>query len=218
MSWRIGLAATAGTLSLFAALQWQADRTVVDVGFWYEKFPLVFDRHNTSKLGGPLTDGEIAAIKDITRVEIEHAFSGLAMTFSENRKAFWSVRVLPSLPALRGQQLPNAGETLQLGLLGGRSSVNFSEVAAAAFAHAPADASRLLIVEGIGRGVGRAAVYELAHLIVGINKVMDNRTDANSYEYFSFNRPSQYYGKLHCAGAEPLVKWNIGLSREAGAL
>jgi len=39
---------------------------------------------------------------------------------------------------------------------------------------------------------------------------MDNRTDAQSYEYFTHNRPSQYYGELHWARAWPVLVERLG--------
>ena len=52
--------------------------------------------------------------------------------------------------------------------------------------------------------------HELAHAILGGGGSMDNRTDAQSYEYFTHNRPSQFYGELHWAGAWPLLVERVG--------
>jgi len=79
----------------------------------------------------------------------------------------------------------------------------------AAMAHAPAGTTREQLVAGIGRGVGRVAVHELAHGILGAG-AMDNRTDDHSYEYFTHNRESQYYGELHWGPARPLLQQKIG--------
>ena len=108
------------------------------------------------------------------------------------------------------RDLANAGETLTLGPLGGRSEVNFLEVVSAAIAHAPSGTPREMLVEGIGRGTGRAAVHELAHAILGATAPMDNRTDADSYEYFSHNRRSQYYGELHWTSARHILERKVG--------
>ena len=87
--------------------------------------------------------------------------------------------------------------------------LSFTILSVTAARLAPPDATRAQIVDAIGRGIGRAAVHELAHEIVG-TAAMDNTTDPDSYEYASFNRPSQYYGQLHWAQAWPLVVQRIG--------
>jgi hypothetical protein len=80
----------------------------------------------------------------------------------------------------------------------------------AAIAHAPPGATRQALVEGVGRGIGRVAVHELAHAILGRGGSMDNQTDAQSYEYFTHNRPAQFYGELHWAGAWPVLIERLG--------
>jgi hypothetical protein len=212
--WRIGIAAIVPVALLWAACESSRLRTAVEAGFWYEDFPFTFDPSTTRALGGPLTSDEIAAIKRISRAELQGAFSGLNVAVSENHEAFWRVRVRQSLERRRKQLLPNAGETLALGPLGGRSEVNFLEVVSAAIAHAPPGTTRPTLVEGIGRGIGRAAVHELAHAILGASRSMDNRTDADSYEYFSHNRPSQYYGVLHWASARHVLEEKVGRGEE----
>ena len=109
----------------------------------------------------------------------------------------------------KGQRLPNAGETFAMGPLGARSVVDFTEVLMAAIAHAPSGTTRQQLVTGIGRGVGRVAVHELAHGILGAG-AMDNQTDDHSYEYFTHNRRSQYYGELHWARAWPVLVERVG--------
>jgi hypothetical protein len=109
----------------------------------------------------------------------------------------------------RRRVFPVAGASLGMGLLGGRASLGFNTLAANAVHYAPPGAAREAIVEAIGRGVGRAAVHELAHQITsGLS--MDNRTDEESYEYFSADRPSQYYGELRWTTAGPILRERIG--------
>jgi len=69
------------------------------------------------------------------------------------------------------------------------AKVSFTILALSGIQFAPWGASRQTMIEGIGRGIGRAAVHELAHQIVS-TAAMDNHTDADSYEYASFNRAS----------------------------
>jgi hypothetical protein len=208
MNWRIGSAAVA-IVAILCVLLSRAARTGVDVGFWYEEFPFTFSAPVTDALGGPLTASEVDAIKQISRDELTRAFSGLKVTFTDSRDVRWTVGVQLALERRKGQRLPNAGETFAMGPLGARSLIDFTEVLMAALAHAPAGTTRQQLVAGIGRGVGRVAVHELAHGILGAG-AMDNQTDDHSYEYFTHNRPSQYYGELHWARAWPVLVERVG--------
>jgi hypothetical protein len=210
MNWRIGFAATALVAILCAVIAWRASHTVFVVGFWFEDFPFIVSESATAVLGGPLTTPEIDTIKRLSRGELTGAYAGLKLTFTDSPSAFWTVRVRGSFERRRWQRLPIAGETFAMGLLGGRSAVNFTEVAMAAIAHAPPGATRQILIEGIGRGIGRTAAHELAHAILGVHGPMDNRTDALSYEYFTHNRPSQFYGQLHWARAWPVLVERVG--------
>jgi hypothetical protein len=210
MNWRIGFAATALVAILCAVVAWRASHTVFVVGFWFEDFPFIVSDGATAALRGPLTASEIDAIKRMARDELTGAYAGLKLTFTDSPRAFWTVRVRESFERRRWQRLPIAGETFAMGLLGGRSAVNFSEVTMAAIAHAPPGATRQILVEGIGRGIGRTAAHELAHAILGVHGPMDNRTDALSYEYFTHNRASQFYGELHWARAWPVLVERVG--------
>ena len=93
---------------------------------------------------------------------------------------------------------------MALGALGGRGAVGFDLVAFKAINYAPADAPRHRIIEGIGRGIGRVAVHEFVHQILGV-AAAHNNSDVNSYEYGSPDRASQYYGDLHWTTALPLL-------------
>ena len=65
-------------------------------------------------------------------------------------------------------------------MFGGDGAVNFSLLAAYAESYAPADANREAIVFAVGRGVGRAAVHEFGHQLLG--SAQFDGTDAQSYE------------------------------------
>jgi hypothetical protein len=208
MNWRIGFAAATIVAVLCVALFREA-RAGVDVGFWYEEFPVTFSAPVTAALGGPLTASEFDSIKQISREELTHAFSGLKVAFTDSRRVPLTVVVQLSIQRRKGQRLPNAGETFAMGPLGSRSVIDFTEVLMAAMAHAPAGTTRQQLVAGIGRGVGRVAVHELAHGILGAG-AMDNQTDDHSYEYFTHNRPSQFFGELHWARAWPVLVERVG--------
>jgi hypothetical protein len=208
MTWRTGFAA-AVIVAVLCAVLFRGPRRGVDVGFWYEEFPFTFSAAVTTALGGPLTSSEIDAIRQVSRHELTEAFSGLKVAFTDTRQAPLSVVVQLSIPRRKGQRLPNAGETFAMGPFGSRSVIDFTEVLMAAMAHAPAGTTREQLVTGIGRGVGRVAVHELAHGILGAG-AMDNRTDDHSYEYFTHNRPSQFYGELHWTRAWPVLVERVG--------
>jgi hypothetical protein len=208
MNWRIGFVALA-IVAVLCVLVCRTARTGVDVCFWYDEFPFTFSAPVTAALGGAITASEVKAIKQISRGELTRAFSGLKVTFTDRREAPWTVGVQLALERRKGQKLPNAGETFAMGPLGARSLVDFTEVLMAAIAHAPAGTTRQQLVAGIGRGVGRVAVHELAHGILGAG-AMDNQTDDHSYEYFTHNRPSQFYGELHWARAWPVLVERVG--------
>lgn len=210
MNWRIGFAAVGLVAILCVALLRNASSAGVHAGFWYEAFPFTFSPAVTAALGGPLAASEIETIKQLSRDELAQAFSGIKVIVSDSREARWTVRVQLALERRKGQRLPNAGETFAMGPFGARSLVDFTEILMAAIAHAPAGTTRKQLITGIGRGVGRVAVHELAHGILGAG-AMDNRTDDRSYEYFSHNRASQFYGDLHWSRAWPILIERVGI-------
>jgi hypothetical protein len=160
-------------------------------------------------LGGPLTEKERASITQISRAEIDRAFAALPLSITESRDAFWRVAVLRTLPSRGNRALPHAGESLAMGFMGGTGAVDFEFVAFTALHFAPDPAARPAIVEAMGRGIGRVAVHELMHQILGASIGHDD-TDANSYEYGNPERRSQYYGELHWTTALPLLEQRLG--------
>ncbi|MBP7779110.1 MAG: hypothetical protein KA371_18485 [Acidobacteria bacterium] len=82
---------------------------------------------------------------------------------------------------------------------GGHGAVNCPLLANAALSCAPAGASLEVIAAAIGRGVGRSAAHELAHLLLPSAPIYDSK-DAESYEYASAGRCQRYHGPMH---------WNI---------
>ena len=65
------------------------------------------------------------------------------------------------------------------------------------------------MIEGIGRGIGRAAAHEFAHqLLPGVP--IHASTDDRSYEYELAARPGQYDGDVHWELAEPYLEQRLG--------
>jgi hypothetical protein len=176
------------------------------LSFWYADVAFAPLADAAARLGAPLTAEEIRSIERISETELERAFSGLGVRISQRREGFWRVAVLQTLPTVR--RLPSAGQSVALGPFGGAGSVAFGILASTAIQYAPAGASRQVMIEGIGRGIGRAAVHEFAHQILG-PAMRDDRDDQNGYEYHSSARASQYYGELHWTMAWPLLQQRI---------
>jgi hypothetical protein len=182
-------------------------RSVV-LGFWFE--PVAY---SSSGLGGPLNADELETIASVARGEITQAFAGLRVTVSERRDARYRVRVLQQLrdPRFRGE-VEVAGTSRAVSMFGGDGAVNFSLLAAYAESYAPADADRATIVTAIGRGVGRAAVHEFVHQLLG-NAEFDATQDKQTYEHGSAARREQYYGEMHWGDTWPALQRRFGVSQ-----
>jgi hypothetical protein len=204
----VGLVTLAAVTSVLACSGGCRLVSTPTAGFWFEGGSFALPPDVATRLGGPIRDQEMDSIKQLSRTEIERAFSDLGIGVTTNTKAFWRVEVLQSLPVRTHQQLPNAGESLALGVLGGTGAVGFDLVALKTIHYTPAGVSRQGVIEGIGRGIGRVAVHEFMHQILGAAALHDD--DQDSYEYGSPDRPSQYYGELHWTTAWPLLRQRFG--------
>ena len=205
----IGVIAVVTTASVFAIVRRQAARSTTAAGFWYEEGSIALPAHPVAALGGPLTAREMETIKQISRTEVERAFAGLRIAITDRRDAFWRVQVVQTLAgSAPTERVPSAGKAIVLGPLGGAAAVNFSLVALKAIDYAPHGASRDMTIEGIARGVGRVAVHEFAHQILGPSS--PHSDDENSYEFHSPDRAAQYYGELHWTIAWPPLQQKIG--------
>jgi hypothetical protein len=164
-------------------------------------------------LGGPLTPDDVVRIREQARAELARAFAGLRIRFTEDGRAFWRILVVPSVvrQGVNGRAIQNAaGASYVLGPLGGAGFLNFTTLSLKAAVYAPQGASRDEIVTAIGRGIGRSAVHELTHLILGARPAHSDQPD--SYEYHSADRVAQYYGELRWASARPLLEARLGRS------
>lgn len=173
----------------------------VDAGFWFEKVSFT-----SSRLGGPITPREMETIESIARSEIARAFDRWPVTLSDRREATHRVRVVQELRDMRHRfEVSIPAESRAVSGVGGQGAVSFTWLASSAVGFAPDDADRGVMIEAIGRGIGRAAVHEFVHLLFPRASIHDS-TDVESYEYYSAARREQYFGDLHWDVARPLLE------------
>ena len=186
-----------GALALAAC----AGQRRAEAGFWFE--PVTFQ---SKVIGGALTADDLATIEAVARAELTQAFAGLPIVISARKDATFRVRVVQEV---RDRRLRSnwgvAGESFSLPGLGGNSSVSFLFLASGAVAYAPAATSRRDLIDAIGRGIGRTAAHELAHLLLPQAPIHDS-TDIRSYEFDSAARREQFYGAMHWAIARPWLE------------
>jgi hypothetical protein len=198
-----GLVILAGTSYWLTAAR-SACRAI-DAGFWFED--VAFSSH---RLNGALTDQDMETIASISRSEVADAFRELDISLSDRRDATHRVRVVQELRDLRFRRpVSIPAESRSAFGFGGQGAVSFSWLASSAVGYAPEDAARPLLIEAIGRGVGRAAVHEFVHLLLP-NVPIHDSTDRHSYEYASAARREQYFGEMHWDIAWPLLQERIG--------
>jgi hypothetical protein len=179
---------------------------VVDAGFWFDGVTFELTVGDIERIGGAIRSEEQSRIEAVARTELEAAYGGLRMRFTEQPAGFYRVSVVQDIP-VRG--LPVAGASRRMLPFGGAGSVSFRTLGSQAVANAPRDAARARIIEAIGKGIGRTAAHEFAHQILPKINLHDTK-DADSYENGVSDRPSQYYGTLHWAFARPQLESVIG--------
>jgi len=222
MTRRVPATVLIGAMALFvvtvtsAVIAWRASSATIAAGFWWTDTRLLLSADDARKIGGSLTADELRSIEAISRHEVGRAYAGLRISITDRRQAFWRVAVVGApLTVTRNRTtypFSFAGQSRVFGPLGGSGSVAFAILAHNAIEYAPAGASRQQIVEGIGKGIGRAAVHEFAHQALGLDNLsfLDNRTDLDSYEYGNADRRSQYYGELRWTTAWPVLIQKFG--------
>lgn len=172
-------------------------------GFWFEERAFTLPADTTSVLGGPLRPEDIDEIEQAAFLELPRIFSGLNVDMTHRQDAVWRVSVVKNVQVQGGS--PAAGGSIQLGGFGGRGSVGFVTLATTAVRYAPAGISRHDLLHAIGLGIARAAAHEFAHQMLG-GAMPDDKTNSDSYEYFSADRASQYFGTLRWVAAWPLLQ------------
>lgn len=178
---------------------------VVQAGLFFEAVSF-----SSPALGGALTASDLATIERTARDEVAHAFAGWPIAVAEGRQGRYRVAVVQAVvdPRFR-DEMSVAGRSRAMTGVGGLGAVNFPLLAAAALSCVPAGASRADVLSAIGRGVGRAAVHEFAHLLLPTAPLHDTR-DRASYEYASAGRCEQYAGAMHWDVAGPLLARRLG--------
>ena len=177
----------------------------IDAGFWFDRVA-----YESPRLGGALSAHDLETIDTVARTELKDAFAGLRLRLSNRRNAMFRVRVAQALydPRFR-RDVGLSGESRAVAGFGGQATVSFYYHASNAEAYAaPAD-DRDAIVAAIGRGIGRAAVHELAHQL--FPKAPLHSTNILSYEYRSAARVQQYYGPMEWDLAWPLLQRRYGI-------
>ena len=205
----IGLAGAGVALAIAATLQWQSRDHVTTAGFWFDEVTFELPHLQAAGLGGPIDDRERATIAATAWAEIQTAFAGFRLDLSQNRSAPYTVRVVQEFPPSRQLPFGAAGQSVVLAPLGGHGSVSFLMLGSLAVRQAPPGATREVVIEGIGRGIGRAAVHEFAHQLLP-RVVIDASVDDRSYEYEIAARPAQYYGDVHWSLARPYLDERLG--------
>jgi hypothetical protein len=186
-------------------------QNTVTAGFWFD--PVTYDGSEpmADRLGGPISDAEMQTVESIARAEITRAFAGLRLAFSNHRDATYRIRVVQRLRNPMAPRGPtSSGESRRIAGIGGQGAVNFQLLSNSAIAYAPAGADREAMIAAIGRGIGRAAVHEYAHLFLGAFPIHDSK-DVQSYEYASADRREQYYGDMHWDIAGPVLEQKFGV-------
>ena len=82
-------------------------------------------------------------------------------------------------------------------------------LAAYAESYGPPSADRAAIWTAIGRGIGRAAVLEFAHQLLG-DAAIDRSADKQTSEYGSADRREQCYGEMRWGDAWPALHKRLG--------
>jgi hypothetical protein len=200
------IAATAAAGLIVGSLEYHSRSNVVTAGFWFDD-SVTFEVHDPQRLGGAITPLERERIQRVARAEVEAAFADFRIRITDSREAFYRVAVRQVLTVNR--RLAAAGQSNVFGPLGGDGAVSFVTLAAQAMSYAPAEAGRPEIIDAIGRGIGRAAVHEFVHQILPKGPVHTSQ-DPASYEFWSSDRPAQYYGVMHWSVAREPLRERLG--------
>ena len=186
-----------------------ASDRLIHASFWFDGVTPASVSVVSERLRTPLTSADLLAIESTARRELQIAFEHTRLQFTRSPKPVFRVRVVPQPE--HGRSFPAAGESRAFGGILGNGTVNFNIVALSALAYADRSSDREALVHAIGRGVGRTAVHEFAHQILG-PAGMDGSADRLSYEHGDL-RAEHFYAQLHWGPAAVRLHQRIGLRR-----
>jgi len=179
----------------------------IELAFWFEAISEDARTTVPDRLAGGILPADMKTIEEISREEIARAFRPYPVSIVGRASAPYHVRVVDSLNSSRG----GSAESYVFPGMGGQGYISFRSLAHGAVTYAPPDADRQEIIAAIGRGIGRAAVHEFTHQLLGRKAPIDASTDTESYEYGSAIRREQYYGEMRWGIAEPLLRERFGM-------
>lgn len=177
------------------------------LAFWFESISEDAMKTLPGRLGDGISPDDMKTIEAISRDEIVRAFRQYPISVVGRAAGLYHVRVVDTLESPMG----GSAESHVFPGLGGQGFISFRSLAHGAIAYAPPDADRHEIIAAIGRGIGRAAVHEFTHQLLGRHARIDDSQDIQSYEHGSANRREQYYGEMRWNIAEPMLKQKFGM-------
>ena len=186
-----------------------SDSREIRAAFWFDGVTPASVTVVSERLSAPLNSADLVAIEAEARRELQVAFEHTRLQFAGSPTPAFRVRVVPQPE--HGRSFPAAGESRAFGGIRGNGTVNFNVVALSALAYADRTAGREALVRAIGRGVGRTAVHEFAHQILG-PAGMDGTADPLSYEHGDL-RAEHFFAQLHWGPAAARLQQRIGLRR-----
>lgn len=190
----------------FAVFVISSSSNTANLAFWFDS---ISDDARTTpeRLPGGISPDELKLIEAIAREEIVSAFRQYPVSVVGREAGLYHVRVVDSKNSSTG----GYAESFVFPGIGGQGFVNFRSLAHGAIEYAPSDAGRHDIIAAVGRGIGRAAVHEFTHQLLGRDAPIHDSKDSQSYEYGSALRREQYYGPMRWDIAEPMLKEKFGV-------
>jgi hypothetical protein len=196
------------TAASLAALGCQAARRSTRAGFWFDDVTFALPAGLAERLGGQITTSDVDTITRVAVSELKAAYAEYRVEFTDDRRAIYTVRVVDEAGRHGG-----AAHSMTLGAFGGTGIVSDPVIVGYAFMYAPPEATRAMIVEGIGRGLARAAAHEFAHQFVPRVNIHASR-DPESYEYATADRFAQCYGPMRWDLAKDALAKALGVRAE----
>jgi hypothetical protein len=201
----VGVAATLAMATALALPACESMYGTTRAGFWFDRVTFPLPSGQVARLGGQLTAQDIETIQAMALSELRQAYAEYRIEFSPDPDVLYSVRVVNEVLRYGG-----AGQSIALGALGGRGTVSYPVIVGIAMRYAPPEADRRTILDGIGRGIGRAAAHEFAHQLVPRANIHSSR-DPDSYEFSSADRAAECYGPIHWDIAKPALARALGV-------